>query len=179
MNQKLSPANKQRLNVSVIEYGLTVVVAWLIPGAGHFLLGYRVRGAVLCISILALFWTGEAVFAKKTDSDTGETRFLAVSFEVNKVLSWVQVGNGLSTLVANGLWGDPERLASSPTIDRDLPPFFHLGILLTLLAGLLNLLLVVHIADPDTWAEAKSGGPPLSVDPSRPSEAGTPATVGD
>jgi len=43
------------------EYLFTVISSWLVPGAGHWVLGYRVRGVILGVSILGLFWMGEAL----------------------------------------------------------------------------------------------------------------------
>ena len=37
------------------------VLAWLIPGAGHFYIGRRVRGIILFIIINATFWTGVGI----------------------------------------------------------------------------------------------------------------------
>jgi len=34
------------------------VLAWLIPGAGHFALGQRRRAYVICVSIIAMFFVG-------------------------------------------------------------------------------------------------------------------------
>jgi TM2 domain-containing membrane protein YozV len=37
------------------------ILAWLIPGAGHFYIGRRVRGIILFIVINATFWTGVGI----------------------------------------------------------------------------------------------------------------------
>ncbi len=37
---------------------LTVVLAWLIPGSGHFLLGRRGRGAIVFVTVVAAFVIG-------------------------------------------------------------------------------------------------------------------------
>jgi TM2 domain-containing membrane protein YozV len=37
---------------------LTVLVSWLIPGAGHFLLGRRGRGAIIFATVLVTFLVG-------------------------------------------------------------------------------------------------------------------------
>ena len=38
-----------------------LVLAWLVPGAGHVYIGRTVRGVIIFVSIAALFWTGIAV----------------------------------------------------------------------------------------------------------------------
>jgi TM2 domain-containing membrane protein YozV len=40
---------------------LALVLAWLVPGAGHFYLGRPVRGAIIFVVIGATFWVGVAV----------------------------------------------------------------------------------------------------------------------
>ena len=37
---------------------VTVLLAWLIPGSGHFLLGRRGRGAIVFVTVVAAFLTG-------------------------------------------------------------------------------------------------------------------------
>ncbi len=37
------------------------VLAWAIPGAGHWFIGRRVRGVILFVTITALFWSGVAI----------------------------------------------------------------------------------------------------------------------
>jgi len=43
---------------------LPLIAGWLVPGAGHFLLGKWVRGALLAVSILAMFVMGLAMQGK-------------------------------------------------------------------------------------------------------------------
>ncbi|HEY1806728.1 MAG TPA: DUF6677 family protein [Terracidiphilus sp.] len=43
---------------------LPLIAGWLIPGAGHFLLGKWVRGALLAVSIIAMFALGLAMQGK-------------------------------------------------------------------------------------------------------------------
>ena len=40
---------------------VALVLAWLIPGAGHFYLGRYVRGIILFVTISATFWSGVAM----------------------------------------------------------------------------------------------------------------------
>ncbi|MFW6154395.1 MAG: DUF6677 family protein [Planctomycetota bacterium] len=37
------------------------VLAWAIPGAGHWFIGRKVRGIILFVTITALFWSGVAI----------------------------------------------------------------------------------------------------------------------
>lgn len=40
---------------------LAMVLGWLVPGAGHFYVGQRVRGIIIFIVITATFWAGLAI----------------------------------------------------------------------------------------------------------------------
>lgn len=51
---------------------LSLIAGWLIPGAGHILLGKWVRGALLAISILSMFAIGIALQGKVYSPNTGE-----------------------------------------------------------------------------------------------------------
>jgi len=143
------------------DYLLTAVSAWLLPGAGHFLLGYRVRGLVLAGSILGLFWMGEALAVPERGAhgEEGKAHPIAVSHRVNPVFFACQVGNGFSTLLADRLWGKPLYEDSTERIDGQLPRNLNLAILFTSVSGLLNYLLVLHILDPRTWAERRRALP--------------------
>jgi len=52
-----SKDNKQSNPIWLVAAAL----AWLIPGAGHFYIGRRVRGIILFIAINATFWTGVGI----------------------------------------------------------------------------------------------------------------------
>jgi hypothetical protein len=51
---------------------LALLAGWLVPGAGHMLLGKWVRGALLLVSILAMFAIGIALQGKIYTPNTGE-----------------------------------------------------------------------------------------------------------
>jgi hypothetical protein len=142
-----------------LEYLLAVASAWLLPGAGHWVLGHRVRAVVLGGSILGLFWAGELLALSPADAPAPIPRHpLAVTRQVHPIFFACQVGNGFSTLLANSLWGHPrydDRL-SNP-LDAHLPLYLNLGILLTSVSGLLNYLLVLHVLDPRSWVHRKAG----------------------
>lgn len=153
-NQEPKPPVSVKFQLS-IEYLFTVVSSWLLPGAGHWLLGYRVRGLVLGASILGLFWMGEALALPPPDPQA-PSQPLAVMRKVNPVFFACQVGNGFSALLANSLWGSKTRTKQEniQALDRGLPPYLNLGILFTSVSGLLNYLLVLHILDPKSWVQA-------------------------
>jgi hypothetical protein len=51
---------------------LVLLAGWLIPGAGHFLLRRWIRGGLLFVSILAMFWIGIALNGKIYSPNTGD-----------------------------------------------------------------------------------------------------------
>ncbi len=134
-----------------LGYLATVFFSWLVPGAGHVLLGYRVRGALLGASILGLFWFGQ-VLAMPSVGTIDRTP-MAVSRKVSPVFFGCQAGNGLSALLSEALWGQSHYENNLEPIDRFLPRHLNLGILFTSVSGLLNLLVVLQILDPRTWAQ--------------------------
>jgi hypothetical protein len=142
---KLPPPEPHASFSPSFEYLATLVLSWLVPGAGHWLLGYRVRALLLSTCILGLFWVGESLLAEN----------MAVSRKVSPVFFALQAGNGLSSFAADHFWGTPRRSAGyTESIDRELSPNLNLGILFTLVSGLLNVLLLIHTMDPRTWLEA-------------------------
>ncbi len=136
---------KQSKNVLSLEYFVTGISSWLIPGAGHFLLGYRTRGTFIAVIVLGIFWYGESVLANN----------MAVCRASSPFFYACQLGNGLSTIVAENLWGEPgyPNSTTQPP-DPNIPPGYHLGILFTTVSGLLNMLAVLHVIDPKTWRAA-------------------------
>jgi TM2 domain-containing membrane protein YozV len=50
---------------------LPLIAGWLVPGAGHFLLGKWVRGTLLAVSIVAMFVLGLAMQGKLYASTQG------------------------------------------------------------------------------------------------------------
>lgn len=148
-----SPQKKPPGFKITVDYLTTAVSAWLVPGAGHFLLGHKVRGSILGATILGLFWAGQALARPPEGAENRQP--MAVSRKVSPVFFACQVGNGLSTLASEHLWGQPHYGESpSQPIDRYLPRHLNLGILLTSLSGLLNLLVILHVLDPRTWIQA-------------------------
>lgn len=51
---------------------IALLAGWLVPGAGHLLLGKWIRAALLMISILAMFAIGIALQGKVYSPNTGE-----------------------------------------------------------------------------------------------------------
>ena len=135
---------------SLYDRLLAGVLSWLVPGAGYFLLGYYWRAVILGTLLLGLFWTGECLIGG----------FMAVTYEVHPVFFCLQSGNGLSTFIANGLWGDPGvRVDNLGLIQTNLPAYLNLGLLFCVVSGMLNILLVLHVLDVRTWSKKERRAP--------------------
>ena len=69
---------------------ITLVIAWLIPGAGHIYQGRLVRGIIVFVTITALFWTGVALGGVATvDRDRERWWFIADMFAgIHGVVGW-------------------------------------------------------------------------------------------
>lgn len=52
----LNPAEKE--NIPIIAWLWPVIAAWLVPGAGHFLLKKTGRGALIFFSVVSMFFFG-------------------------------------------------------------------------------------------------------------------------
>jgi hypothetical protein len=49
-----------------------LILAWLVPGAGHVLTGRWVRGLLLFVSVASMFWMGIAMQGKLYAPNTGD-----------------------------------------------------------------------------------------------------------
>ena len=113
------------------EFPLAAVLAWLVPGAGHFYLGLRKRALLLFISIELTFFMGLYI---------GTLRIV----EPAESMFWflAQIFAGLNTIVAHLLSTTlASRYAGASTfLVRDWS--YYMAVLYTGIAGLLNLLAI-------------------------------------
>jgi TM2 domain-containing membrane protein YozV len=63
-----APTNTQSSTLPL----LCLLAGWLIPGAGHFLLRKPIRGALLFLSVVAMFFIGIALQGKIYQPNTGD-----------------------------------------------------------------------------------------------------------
>jgi hypothetical protein len=77
---------------------LVLLVGWLVPGAGHLLLGKWVRALLLFVSIMGMYLIGLGLAGKVYTPNTGD---------ILDILGFVgQLGMGLLYILARGLgWG--------------------------------------------------------------------------
>ncbi len=101
------------------------IIAWLIPGAGHWMLGKKNRAIVIFVSIIILFFTGIYI---------GGNSLVNVTYA--KLWYIAQIFTGLPCLIMTS----KEQLGFGKGID--------LGQLYTSCAGLLNLMCVIDAIIP-------------------------------
>lgn len=135
------------------------LLAWLIPGAGHFYQGRTAKGTIFCVCILGLFIFGMIL---------GDGRVVYAQWEPAKYRRWpflCQVGVGLPSLPAvvtsyrnaKSFFGEkwyvvpdymprnPNDVDSSSELDElhnSLNRRFEMGTVYTMIAGLLNMLVI-------------------------------------
>jgi len=105
---------------------LCLLAGWLVPGAGHFILRKPIRGALLLISILAMFSIGIALDGKIYQPNSGQ---------LLDILGFAgELGNGLLYVAA--------RLfdLGKPTMQIALNDY---GKTFLVVAGLLNIICAV------------------------------------
>ncbi|MEW6131458.1 MAG: DUF6677 family protein [Acidobacteriota bacterium] len=127
---KVYPASKRTL---------ALVVAWLIPGAGHLVLGKYGRAAMFFLTITAAFMIGLALHGRlfwplqPTVENSSSPDF--VSF----LWFFAQIGTGLCYLFCYAL--------GINTIPTPNAPTYEYANALTCLAGLLNYLVIHDVFD--------------------------------
>lgn len=102
---------------------VAAVLAWLVPGLGHYYLGQRPKAIILLCAIMSAFVIGVVL-----------ADFQAISIEQHKYAFFAQIGAGGPTLsvlaaTAGGL---------APPGGRVVDPLHSIGLLYTMVAGLLN-----------------------------------------
>ncbi len=108
-----------------------MVLAYLVPGAGHFYLGYRARAAAFFLIIVSLFVIGLSIDGNLyTLAESGRALLRVLA-------SFGSMGSGVMYFVARalGAHGDVTSIT------------YEYGTTFTLTAGLMNLLLVLDCFD--------------------------------
>ena len=113
------------------EFPLAGVLAWLVPGAGHFYLGLRKRGILIFVAIELTFFIGLYIGSLRI-VDPAQSMFWFLA----------QILAGLNTIVAHLLGTNlPSPYADSSTaLVYDWS--YCMAVLYTGVAGLLNLLAI-------------------------------------
>ena len=105
---------------------VAAILAWLVPGLGHFYLGHRSKALILLCGILAAFVIGVVL-----------ADFEAISVPVHKYAFFAQMGTGGPTLFVLLVTG-----GKVSDTGRAVDPLHSVGLLYTMVAGLLNFVVV-------------------------------------
>lgn len=130
---------------SALSTPLTGVLAWLVPGMGHWYLGLRDRAVVFFVTIVVTFWGGVALGGVRS----------TVNVHENQAWLAAQLCAGPQTLAAL-MWSRslPRPPPGSGQVDRYEAPYpaGDIGVVYAGIAGLLNLLVII-----DALARSESG----------------------
>ena len=108
-----------------------VLLAWVLPGAGHLLLGRRTKGLIFLGAIGALFVLGVAMKSRLE-------LYLSLEDPLNLLFSIAQIAVGAPYFVARAL-GFEAGMVTAPT--------YEYGNTFTAVGGLLNILVILDAYD--------------------------------
>lgn len=110
---------------------IAVLVGWLLPGAGLWVIGQKTRGTIAVLTIAATFWMGVAVGGVRNSIDPEKNRawFAAHVFCGGHTLAVLAIRENV-----------PDRL---PYIINW--PSANIGIVYCGVSGLLNVLTLLHV----------------------------------
>ena len=110
---------------------VAMILAWLVPGLGHFYLGRRRTAVAFALIVAATFFAGLSFQGRLYSIEDGQPLTILATFAV--------YGAGLLNLVARGVLENPAGTILAPT--------YEYGCAYLLTAGLMNLLLVLDAHD--------------------------------
>jgi hypothetical protein len=108
-----------------------MILAWLVPGLGHFYLGRRRTAIAFAVIVALTFLAGLSFQGRLYTIEDGQPLTILATFAV--------YGAGLLNLAARALLENPGGTILAPT--------FEYGCAYLLTAGLMNLLLVLDAHD--------------------------------
>ena len=111
------------------------LLSWFLPGLGHFVMGERIRGAVLLATITVTFWSGIAIGGVVN----------TVDYQKHRLWFAAQLGSGGHTIAAcvlrSAVAPTPVAHESPRVVGHWLPT--DIGIHYTGVAGLLSILVIL------------------------------------
>jgi len=128
--------------------GVAFFVAWLVPGAGHFLLGKWKKGLFFFLLLGATYLFGMWIAG-----------FRPVSYDDNPFYFVGQYGSGITLLIAK-LRGAEKAVVGT----RFHPSWFDPGLLYVCVVGLLNLVIMLNTLDLKLEMTAAAPAPAASAD---------------
>lgn len=176
-----SSAGKLKLKDPVFA----AILAWLLPGAGHLYQGRTGKGLMFMLCILGTFffglWLGDGrvVYASWRPNDVRLPYLCQVATGLPALPALIQarrVGTGKTPLqfLLNGRMAPPHLPDAFSRVDelaewhKTLNRYFELGTVYTMIAGLLNVLVIFDaldgpaLSDEDAEKAKDDSGPPDS-----------------
>jgi hypothetical protein len=144
---------------------LAALATWLLPGAGHLLIGDRTRGIVFMAVITLTFWTGVAIGGvKNTVSPVDRTLWFAGQICAG--------GHSLATLAwasaIDSPFGKAPGTAPYPAAVIGYGRTEEVSVVYTAIAGMLNILIILDVlVRAEKTAVPVTTGPPGSRPPKR------------
>jgi hypothetical protein len=110
------------------------ILAWLMPGLGHWWIGERVRGIILFVVVTVTFWGGVAVAGIRS----------TVTPKENGAWIAAQLCVGPQAFAALYLSGEIKKKPDEEMYKASWPPS-TIGVVYAGVAGLLNLLIIIDV----------------------------------
>lgn len=155
--QKESQDARPRANVqarpALASVPAAALLAWLVPGLGHWFLGQRTRAIVFFVTTTVTFWTGVAVGGVKSTVNPGENGWWFAA----------QLCMGAQSTVA---WGAGAHVAKAYPAEQQVKYTAYyssdnIAVVYTGITGLLNLLIIIDaIARADVLTSGVEARPP-------------------
>jgi hypothetical protein len=169
-----------------VPWPVVAIAGWAIPGLGHILLGERIRGVLIGLTVLAMFLGGVLLGGVRiiefpdngSSLPIGAPKPNLVAQLLSQPVFIAQACTGPIALAAGSVsW----KLAHDPNTARLISHsrIYDLGMLYTAIAGALNLLALVDAAARSgTKAVLRDRDEPATLAPSSPASSSTvqPAT---
>jgi hypothetical protein len=108
---------------------ITFILAWLLPGLGHLYLGKRLKAAVLGVTLIAAFFVGSFTAGRGV-----------VSVKEHPYAFLAQVCAGGPTLATMAI---SSHLRQPDEDWRKIDPLTDIGLLYTIVAGLLSIVVLI------------------------------------
>ncbi|MGC9455039.1 MAG: DUF6677 family protein [Phycisphaerae bacterium] len=151
---------------------IAAFLAWIVPGAGHFYIGRRIRAVVIFVTIGATFWTGVAIGGVMTVDRRYEPWWFAAEMVtgVHGLVGWQRSRAEYNKLMREGRievevpLGTSPKLAERMTVDAKLQdkalvaPADTIARAYSGVAGMLNLMCIFDAAVLSAmglWGEGK------------------------
>lgn len=129
------------------------ILAWLVPGLGHWFLGERVRGVVFFVFTTVTFWTGVAIGGMKSTvnyAENGPWFAAQLCMGGEAVIAWA------GSRYVQGAYPKSEQSRISAYWPSD-----NIAVIYTGITGLLNLLIIIDaLARADARLPITETGPP-------------------